>query len=124
MRLWAISLPSRRTRQVALRVIRPSRTWRSRDRRLAVDLVDAANLGAALGDLDHGRLVEALDGLLDVVGHLVDDVVEADVDALLLGGRASMIVGADVEADHDRVGHRREVDVGLADRARPPRRPP
>ena len=114
MRLCAISLLSRRTRHVALRVIRAVEDVRTGDGGLAVDLVDLAHLGTALGDLDHGRLVQALDRLLDVVGHLVDDVVEADVDALLLGGGLGMVVGTDVETDDDRVGDRGEVDVGLA----------
>src|ERR671936_209811 len=37
------------------------------------------HIGAALPDLDEGRLVETLDGALDVVRHVVDDVVAADV---------------------------------------------
>ena len=55
--------------------------------------------------------------LLDLVGELVDDAVGADVDALALGERARLGARPHVEADHERVRGRREVDVVLGDPA-------
>ncbi len=52
------------------------------------DAEDLAHLRATLDDLHDLRLEHALEGGLHVVGQLVDDVVEADVDALGLGGPA------------------------------------
>ena len=46
---------------------------------------DLAHLGAALDDLDHLRLEQAAQRGTHLLGQLVDDVVEADVDALGLG---------------------------------------
>src|SRR4029079_15251951 len=54
------------------------------DGRLA-DPEDLANLRAALDDLDDLRLEQTLEGRRDVIRELVDDVVEADVDALGVG---------------------------------------
>ena len=56
------------------------------------------------------------EGLLDVLGQLVDDAVGADVDALALGERPRLRVRTHVEADHDRVRGGREHDVALGDR--------
>src|SRR5690606_35110365 len=58
-------------------------------------------------------LEHALERCLDVVDRVVDDVVEADVDALAGGGLAGLRVRADVEAEHDRVVDRGEVDVAF-----------
>ena len=55
--------------------------------------------------------------LLHVFEHLVDDLVEAHLHALVLGELARLAVGTHVEADDGRVRHRREVDVGLGDPA-------
>ena len=55
---------------------------RAGDDRALADAEDLADLGAALDDLDDLRLEQALEGRLDVVGQLVDDVVQPDVDAL------------------------------------------
>ena len=52
---------------------------------------------------------------VDVVGQLVDDVVEADVDALGLGGPAGGLGDLRVEADDDRVRRRRQHDVVVGD---------
>src|SRR5690606_7716144 len=87
---------------------------------------DVAELRGAehLADLGETRLrllelglEHALERGLHVVDRVVDDVVEADVDALAGGGLAGLRVRADVEAEHDRVVDRREVDVALGDRA-------
>ena len=53
---------------------------------------------------------------LDVVDRVVDHLVRTDVDAFLLGELARVLVGPDVEADHDRVRGHRERDVVLGDR--------
>ena len=50
-------------------------------------LNDLPDDGAAEVDLLDLGDEHALDGLLDLVGHLVDDVVAADVDLLLVGQR-------------------------------------
>ena len=63
------------------------------------------------------RLEHAFQGRLQVVGDLVDDVVAADLHALLLGQRAGLFVGHDVEADDDRVRGVGQVHVGLGDAA-------
>src|SRR5262249_31104290 len=54
---------------------------------------------------------------LHVVERVVDDVVEPDLDALLLGELAALAGGADVEADDDRAAGLGEVDVALGDAA-------
>ena len=59
-------------------------------------------------------LEHAFQGRLQVVGHLVDDVVAADLHAQLVGQRAGPFVGHHREADDHRVGGVGQVDVGLA----------
>ena len=58
---------------------------------LLPDAEDLAHLGTALDDLDDHRLEHAREGGLHVVGELVDDVVEADFDALGLGRPAGRV---------------------------------
>src|SRR5215218_2445447 len=58
---------------------------------------------------------QALEGLLDVLHHLVDDRVEADVDALAGGQVAGGRGRPDREADDDGTGHRGQGDVVLGD---------
>src|SRR5215211_4481313 len=58
---------------------------------------------------------QALEGLLDVLHHLVDDRVQADVDALAVGKFACRRGGPHREADDDRPGHRGQADVVLGD---------
>src|SRR3546814_4734872 len=48
---------------------------------------------------------------------LVDDRVVADVDAVALGDLARLLVGADVEADDERLGRSGQGHVGLVDAA-------
>ena len=55
---------------------------RAGDDRALADPDDLADLRPTLDDLDDLRLEQALERGLDVVGQLVDDVVEPDVDAL------------------------------------------
>ncbi len=79
---------------------------------------------ANLGDVEHfedfgvaeeifaiGWRQKARHGRLDVVHKVVDHVVIADLDAFLLGQRARLTVGADVEADDGGSGRGRERDV-------------
>ena len=61
------------------------------DDRVLADADDLADLRAALDDLDDLRLEQALERRIDVVGQLVDDVVEADVDTFGLGGPAGRV---------------------------------
>src|SRR5690606_30868494 len=78
----------------------------------AEDLADLR--GAQLGLLVL-RLEHALERGLHVLDRLVDDRVEADVDALALGQVLDALAVLHVEADDDRVVDRREVDVVLRD---------
>src|ERR1700737_241611 len=71
------------------------------------------NVGATFPDLDEGRLVETLDGPLDVVGDVVDDVVVADVDLLPLSRFLRLLIRLHVEGDHQRVRYGRQQDVHL-----------
>src|SRR6266852_3303697 len=77
------------------------------------DLDRREHFGATLPDLDEGRLVETLDGPLDVVGDVEDDVVAADVHLLPLGGLLSERISLDVKGDDERVRYRRQQDVRL-----------
>src|SRR5699024_12754746 len=61
-------------------------------------------------------LEETLHGCLDLVDGLVDDRVVPDVDTHAIGQLAVLALGANVEADDDRLGGRRQVDVVLRDR--------
>src|SRR5262249_8265348 len=87
---------------------------------------DGADLGARerIGDLQLAHRDLALDRReqaghrrLHVVERVVDDVVEPDLDAFLLGVLAALARGADVEADDDRAAGLGEVDVALGDAA-------
>src|SRR5215216_394345 len=74
---------------------------------------------ADLGGAELALLVlggeQALEGLLDVLHHLVDDRVEADVDALAAGQVAGGRGRPHREADDDGPGHRGQGDVVLGD---------
>src|SRR5215217_7498714 len=76
---------------------------------------------ADLGGAELALLVlggeQALEGLLDVLHHLVDDRVQADVDALAVGQVARGRCGPHREADDDRARHRGQADVVLGDGA-------
>ena len=85
------------------------------DDRALADAEDLADLGPALDDLDDLRLEQALERGLDVVGELVDDVVEPDVDAFGLGRPPGGLGDLRVEADHDRVRRGRQHDVVVGD---------
>src|SRR5271165_6391134 len=91
---------------------------------------EAAGHGANLGDLedlpDDGTTEvdfldlgnqQSLDGLLDVVGDLVDDIVAADLDILLLGLDDRSVLGGDPEADHDGLRGVCQQDVTIGDAA-------
>jgi hypothetical protein len=63
------------------------------------------------------RLEQAGHRLLHLVGDVVDDRVQADVDLRALGDVGGVAIGPHVEADDDRVRRRREQHVGLVDGA-------
>src|SRR5829696_439903 len=88
------------------------------DRADARGLEELEDLSLAERLLDLLGLEHALHRRPQVLGHLVDHRVGADLDALALGGAASVGERADVEADDDGVGGRGEHDVGLVDAAR------
>src|SRR5512133_1755069 len=74
---------------------------------------------ADLGGAELALLVlggeQALEGPLDVLHHLVDDRVQADVDAVAVGQVPGGRGGPHREADDDRPGHRGQGDVVLGD---------
>ncbi|CAD5987479.1 protein of unknown function [Streptomyces sp. KY75] len=74
---------------------------------------DLADLRRAELDLFVLRLEHALEGRFDLFDRLVDDRVVPDVHAFALGHLLGTPCGAHVEADHDGVGTRRQVDVRL-----------
>src|SRR5204863_10038615 len=76
-----------------------------------------ADLRAADLRLQLSRSEEAGKRLTHVVDRLVDHAVEAEVDALLVGHLLRLLIGADVEPDHDRPRGHREIHVALGDRA-------
>src|SRR5262249_30653578 len=82
------------------------------DDRALADPEDLADLRAGLDDL---RLQQALEGCLDVIRELVDDVVEPNVHAFGFGGPACGIGDLRVEADDDRVRRGRQHDVVVGD---------
>src|ERR687895_2685798 len=78
-------------------------------------LEDLADLGAAQLDLLELRLEHALERLLDLLDGLVDHRVVADLHALAVGELGGLALGPHVEAEHDGVGRRGQVDVALGD---------
>ena len=54
---------------------------------------------------------------LDLIHHRVDDVVVADVHTGRFGQFARSCIGTRVEADHDRLGSQRKIDVRLGNRS-------
>src|ERR1039457_1702658 len=78
---------------------------------------DLPDFGAAELSLLELRLQHALQCRLDLLDGLVDHRVVADVDALALSQFASPAGRPHVEADDDRIGGYRQVDVVLGDRA-------
>src|SRR5215212_1463043 len=81
------------------------------------DVEDLEDLRLAEPLLAQRRGEKARHRRLHVVHEVVDDVVVADLDAGPLGGLAGLLVGADVEAEHDRAGGLRQRDVGFRDGA-------
>src|SRR4051794_9461858 len=77
---------------------------------------DRADLRLAEGRLLVLRLEHALERGLDLLDRVVDDRVVPDLHALAVGQLRRLALRADVEADDDRVGRGRQVDVGLGDR--------
>ena len=87
------------------------------DRAPARRLEELLDLGLADRLLDLLGLEQALHRRAQLLGHLVDHRVGADLDSLALGGATGVGQRADVEADDDRVGGRGEHHVGLVDPA-------
>src|SRR6478736_4802787 len=77
---------------------------------------DRTDLRLAQGPLLVLGLEHALERSLDLLDGLVDDRVVTDLHALAVGHLGRLALRADVEADDDRVGGSRQVDVGLGDR--------
>src|SRR5258708_7750888 len=73
----------------------------ARDRARLGDVEDLAHLDLAHELLARDRGEHAHHGLLDVVDGVVDDLVELDVDALLLGELLGLARGPHAEADGD-----------------------
>ena len=111
------SAPSRTTRTRAERsslpvvtmqpAMTPRRELRKSARTSASPRTSSTVSGASSAD----------EGLLDVLGQLVDHAVGADVDALAVGECLGLGVRTDVEPDDDRGRCGGQVDVGLDDRA-------
>src|SRR6267154_4487807 len=78
---------------------------------------DFANLRVAEEGLLVGRIEQADHQGLNVLGHLVDDAVVADIDLVALGDLARLRIGAHVEADDQRARRLGKRQVGLADAA-------
>src|SRR3954451_8023486 len=88
---------------------------RARDDRVLADADDLSDLGASLDDLDDLGFEKPLEGGPDVVRQLVDDVVQADVDALGLGGTPRGVGDLRVEAHDDGIRRSSEHDVVVGD---------
>ena len=107
-------VPSRTMRILSSRVISPSTHVAAGDDaelRDAEQLADLDARGVLLVEL--GREHADARGV-DLLDRLVDDAVQADVDAFLLGERLGLGLRAHVEADDDGVGRVGEHDVALA----------
>ncbi len=55
--------------------------------------------------------------IADIIQRVVNDAIEANVDALSLRQRRRFRLGTDIKSDHDRLGSRREQDVGFGNPA-------
>src|SRR5918994_1748601 len=87
------------------------------DRADARGAEDGADLDGPDALLDLLGCEHALHGVAELVDRAVDDRVGPDLNALAVRDLAGVADRADVEAEHDRVGGRREHDVGLRDAA-------
>src|SRR5262249_21647419 len=76
-----------------------------------------ADLGAPAGDLFQRRLEQAFHRGFDLVGDVVDDRVQAHLDAGFLGLGLRLLLGPDVETDDDGPRRRGEQHVVCVDRA-------
>src|ERR1039458_10152448 len=76
-----------------------------------------ANLGVPAGDFLLDGVEEARHGFLDLVRERVDDGVETDVDAFVVGELLGLLLGLHVEPADDGVRRRGEEDVVHRDRA-------
>src|SRR5262245_51215437 len=63
--------------------------------------------------LDLGRREQTLHRVLHVVDDFVDDAVESNLDAVVLGSLARLARRPDVEADDDRLGGDRQIHIAL-----------
>ena len=81
------------------------------------DLERRAHLGAALEDFLKLRIEQPRHGQLDLVDQVVDDGVEADIDALFFRQFAGGTLRANVESDHNGVRGRGQEHIVRRDRA-------
>src|SRR5262249_22076885 len=81
---------------------------------LTPHLEELYHLGMAVHLLAIDRLQQALQGGLDVLDELVDDVIRPNIDAVDAGQPLRRRIDLDVEGDDDRVGRRCQIDIGLA----------
>ncbi|MNE23458.1 hypothetical protein D3C80_1167130 [compost metagenome] len=81
------------------------------------DVEDFQDLGIAEEGFAAFRRQKTRHGCLNVIHQIVDDVVVADVEAVTLGDRTSLCIGADVEADDCGIRCLGERDIRLGDRA-------
>ncbi len=108
---------SRIRRRRQSRVIVPRQHAAARHRAHAADVEGPLHQGAAQFLFAFFRPEHPFQGGAEVLGHLVDDVVAADLHAAALGQDAGGLVGDHVEADDHGVGGVGQVDVGLGDAA-------
>src|SRR5699024_20921 len=81
----------------------------------ARNLVDLAYLRLAKGHFAHLRGKHALHRVGDIVDRIIDNAVHPHLNASLFGLGLGDGVGADVEADDDRVRSVGQADVGFRD---------
>src|SRR5687767_10195249 len=80
-------------------------------------LEDLAHVGAAEAHLLERRFEKTGHAFLDLLGHVIDDRVEPDVDLLAFRHVLRVAIRADVEPDDDGVRRRRQQHVRLVDGA-------
>ncbi len=108
---------SRITRHARVALHRARNDAAAGHRAHAGDVEDLLHQHAAQFGFPLLRLEHSFEGRLEVLGHLVDDVVASDLDAQLIGQHAGLFVGHDVEADDHGVRGIGQMHVGLGDAA-------
>ena len=110
-------VPSRKSRTLRVAANDTARDHAAGDRPEPRDPEERAHLDLADDRLGLDRGEHADERLLDLLGQLVDDAVEADLDAGALGDASHLGRRTHVEADDHRARRRSEVDVVLGDPA-------